>query len=523
MVECVLSLRIGDRRHEAAVAGREIVELVEHARQPLDGGLHLDVLRILRQRPSERLIGTFRIVETDLVAVGDLLEERNPLLRIGRVPRLDLVDCVEPRPVPADLVDGPEQLCDVELVLWVRQDPLERRDGLRVLGLDLQDLRVGLDRRAQLIEPLFAQRAQASQESDRLRRIVPHQSQLALQIVGQLPELTPSEIETIERAQRPHTAGIVLQDHVPRDNGLLRVPQHLLPDGGDARPDFVALRHIGDELCLLEQGVDQIAPPLGAGVKPLERDQRRRILGLDALRAAEILDGAIRVSELLVVGHCDHQQEFSFQRRRQFFLPFAGERLFVERHQLLRGVEDVGQSLQRFARRQRRRIFHEGARVRLPGLIGVPELPFQFADPEQQIDALIGLLFVRELDSLNLDQSRGVAGRLVDGFQHLDRSLLQVGVVARQIRLQRGPRPDVRGFEAQRLAVRRHRASAVVQVLFENGAAAELELRDPGRVGRSGQKIDFLLNRGRQILPASELLIEMIERDQRWLLRRILL
>ena len=125
-----------------------------------------------------------------------------------------------------------------------------------------------------------------------------------------------------------------------------------------------------------------------------------------------------------------------------------------------------------------------------------------------------------ELDALDFDQPGEVVVRLVDRLQHLDRRALQLPVAVRQVGLQGGARADVRRVDLQRLAVGRHGAGAVFQVLLLHGAAAELQLGDRGHVGR---QIDLLGDRRRQVLPATELLIKAIERRQRLQLGRVLL
>ena len=92
VVQRVLALGIGDRRHQAPVTRGQIVQLAQRARQPLDAGLHVRILRLLGQRPRQRLVGARRVVQADLVALRDLLVERDLLLRIDGVARLDLVD-----------------------------------------------------------------------------------------------------------------------------------------------------------------------------------------------------------------------------------------------------------------------------------------------------------------------------------------------------------------------------------------------------------------------------------------------
>ena len=79
------------------------------------------------------------------------------------MPRLHLVDQDQPRPVAPDLVDRLQQLCDVDLLLRVRQDALEGRDRLGVFRFELEDLGVSLDGATELGETLLAQHAQADE------------------------------------------------------------------------------------------------------------------------------------------------------------------------------------------------------------------------------------------------------------------------------------------------------------------------------------------------------------------------
>ena len=146
-------------------------------------------------------------------------------------------------------------------------------------------------------------------------------SQLSLQVIGELTILAAREIEPIERTEGLNVAGIVLENDVPGDDRLLDVAEYLFPDRGDPDPDLFPLVPVFDQLRLLEQRFDQIAPALGAGVEALQRHQRRRVLGLDALGAAEVLDRLLGFLQLLVVGDGDDQQELALQRRRSFFFP----------------------------------------------------------------------------------------------------------------------------------------------------------------------------------------------------------
>ena len=146
----VLSLRIADARHQPAVAIDQVVEASQRARQPLDRPLNLAVQRVLGQRAPQRLVGVGRIVQPQLVALGDLPVKRDLLVRIGRVARLDFVNGDQVRPVAPHAVNRLQQLRRIQLVLGALQDALERRDRLGVLRLELQDLRVGVDGAAQL-------------------------------------------------------------------------------------------------------------------------------------------------------------------------------------------------------------------------------------------------------------------------------------------------------------------------------------------------------------------------------------
>ena len=112
----------------------------------------------------------------------------------------------------------------------------------------------------------------------------------------------------------------------------------LFPDGGDADVDLLALlRPTGPDRAFFLQGVDEIGPALGARVEPLQRHQRRGVLGLDLLRHAEVLDRLLRLVQLLVVGDGDDQQDLALERRLQL-LPRL--RLAVERDQRLPLAQD---------------------------------------------------------------------------------------------------------------------------------------------------------------------------------------
>jgi hypothetical protein len=102
-VQRVLEVGVGDLRDERAVAGRQVGEEVERAREPLERRLHLGVERILLERAAQGLVGAVRIVEADLVAVGDEAQQVDLLLGVDGVTRLDLVDADEVRPVAAIL------------------------------------------------------------------------------------------------------------------------------------------------------------------------------------------------------------------------------------------------------------------------------------------------------------------------------------------------------------------------------------------------------------------------------------
>ena len=104
---------------------------------------------------------------------------------------------------------------------------------------------------------------------------------------------------TADRARRSACTlpGLSCEDDVFRRRSPLGVAQHLFPHAarcGSGSPR--ARRGSVTSSRLLRRRVDEIAPALGARVEPLQRDQRRRVLGLDALRAAEVFDRAFRLS-----------------------------------------------------------------------------------------------------------------------------------------------------------------------------------------------------------------------------------
>ena len=141
---------------------------------------------------------------------------------------------------------------------------------------------------------------------------------------------------------------------------------------------------------LLQQRVDQIGPALGAGVEPLQRHQRRRVLGLDALRPAEVLDRLLRLLQLLVVRDRDHQQQLALQRRRQLLLALGRSAFSYSATSCCHLSMMVARRSSSLRAGRRRRVLLERAGVGVERLVAVADLALQLADPQQQRHALVG-------------------------------------------------------------------------------------------------------------------------------------
>ena len=415
--------------------------------------------------------------------------------------------------IVARAVDRLEHGRDFQLLLGERLQPLERLDGVEVGRRQLQQAAVGLDRARSVLQPVLAQAPQAPQQHHGQLGIL-GQLQLALQVVRQL-EIHPLLLEqAFQRAQRGDAAGVVVEDFLPRGNRLVGVADRLFPHGRDLDVDRFALFRALGQLGLAAQGLDQVGPALGAGVQPLQRLQRRRVLRPDLLRALEVLDRLFGVAQLLVVADRDHQQQFALQvglellaRRRQ--------RVAVQRDQGVPLAQVVGQVFQRRPRLFRAGVGLERLGVGREGFLGVPHRRFQRADAQLQRHALVGILGAFQPDAQHLHQAREILVLLVDRQQRIDRDAAQL--LVGQHRLQRlRVRPSCSGSSASASRYDLRAGLLLAELVGVDLAQAEGQLGLLGRIGDHRQLERQGLDQRRPLLGAA---VQPRQRAQRLRIR----
>ena len=158
------------------------------------------VARILAHRARERGERGFRVVAADLVQLGDPVEQLDLAGGIEGVPRHDLVHADLLLPVRASLVDRLEDVRDRELVLRVADQPLESRDRIAVLVLEIEHLTVGLDGGGHLAQVRLAQLREADEQRHLLVRAL-DQRELTADVVAEVTPRPALDVEPVERAQ----------------------------------------------------------------------------------------------------------------------------------------------------------------------------------------------------------------------------------------------------------------------------------------------------------------------------------
>ncbi len=286
-------------------------------RQALELGGGAVVTRIVAQGARVGVEGLGRIVATDLVQLGDLVQQLDLARRIEGVARHDLVDADLLLPAPVLLVDRLEDAGDRQLVLAAggAQQSLEGGDGLGVGRVELEDLAVGVDRGRRLAQVGLAQAGQAVLQLDPLAVVVA-QDELPGQVVAQvLPELT-TDVEPIERAQGRQVVGVGRQHLAVGADRLGRLVEHLLVDGRDPEQDLEPLLGGLGQLGLLAVDLEQLAVLIVAGEDDLEGVERGAIVGLELEGLLEEADGAIALPQALLVVARDVGRQLVDQRRR---------------------------------------------------------------------------------------------------------------------------------------------------------------------------------------------------------------
>ncbi len=204
-------------------------------------------------------------------------------------------------------------------------------ERLLVAGVVAQRARVGVERGVRVADHLLVQPADPVQELDPGQRIVVVRDH-HLEDVDELGELAGGLVDRLEHAGRHHRLDLAVDQAVERVQrlGVLRIDLErlavALDRAGDvAEPD---LPQVADpvlerdglagglgELDLALEVAEQVVPALGLAVQPVERLDRRQLVGVEVEDALVGLDRLGDVAELAVVDLREHVQHRASCRR----------------------------------------------------------------------------------------------------------------------------------------------------------------------------------------------------------------
>ncbi len=152
--------------------------------------------RLLAQRLAPPDEGARLIEQLVLGQLGQALDHRHPVARVGQLAQLHLVDLVQLLELAGGQVQRLEHRRDLHLVVPLEEQHLERGDGRAVVRVGRQDLAVDLDRGRHVAQVLLQGLAEPELQRDRL-----------LVAVGQLDLLAQRVGQLLPAAGRACTAG----------------------------------------------------------------------------------------------------------------------------------------------------------------------------------------------------------------------------------------------------------------------------------------------------------------------------
>jgi hypothetical protein len=123
-------------------------------------------------------------------------------------------------------------------------------ERLLVVGVEVEHLTIGVDRRRHFAELVLAQRRQAHQQRD-LFVLVVGELQLPRQVVGQRTPLLAAQVQAVERLERLDVGAVGAEHFLVRRDRLVDVAEHLFPQIRHAEVDLLARRRVVRQLDLL--------------------------------------------------------------------------------------------------------------------------------------------------------------------------------------------------------------------------------------------------------------------------------
>jgi hypothetical protein len=414
------------------VQGHQLVPLDQGAGQVLEGQARVLRGGVLPEGAGVGGEGLLGPPERGL-QLPDAQEQRHPPGGGLLLAEADALGLDQARQVLLRLVDRLQRRHRLGLPLLVAEEPLQRLAGGDVGGVQLQRLLVGGDGPVDVVAVLLAQLPQTELQLGR-GRAVRRQLQLPLQGARQVLPALRHPVEAVERAQRGHLLGRLLEDVAVEGDGLVWVADLLLVQGGQLEADLaLLLGGVGQGQLLVVDG-QQVGVALGGDVQPLQRQHRVLVVGVQLEDGPVAGDGRLGVSELVLVGAGQGGQER--QRRPRILGRHVPHRRLVGLHQRRPAVGLAGQPLRVGARPLPHRVLGEGLqrdlrRRRLVVHLAVEEL----GDAQHPRLALGRDGGVHELHLQHPGQPAGVLALLVERDEGLGRR--QVGGVEGQRLLER--------------------------------------------------------------------------------------
>ena len=231
-----------------------------------------------------------------------------------------------------------QDLQQVVPALALLVEPVQGADAAEVLGVQVEDVGVGLDGRVQVHQLLLVDLAHLVVD---LLFLLQRHGQLHLADVEVL-EVLPTfqvEVEVLQRVHGPALAVIDVQDHLVHADGLFRALQQLVVDLGRAEQQLLALFDVQHDLCALHDHVHQVLVRFAAHVDQLQGRDRVDVLGVDG---QDLLVGLGRPLEVLHVVLVD-VGHLHVQGGRQHLVHHVHHQLVVQRHQVFPALQLDGQ------------------------------------------------------------------------------------------------------------------------------------------------------------------------------------
>ena len=293
---------------------RQLGPRAAHLRQPLERAQEAQIGRVLVERAGPGLRRRAQVAAQRLVQVG----QRRPLIatRLAIAGQLEapLGHLDQPVGVAGGAQVALEQRRRGLGVIVLGQERLERGLGPGVAGQDLQHRAVAAERRLGLAQLGLAQPRRAVRELGPGRGLG-GQERAAIEHVELLGPHPVAGVQPVELGQRGGVAGVGRQHRLEVGDRLVRIVQVALVDRGQVEPQLPRGRGVVGQRQPLLDHADQLAGVAAGAVQPLQRGQRRHVVGRGRQHLAVRDDRLRRALEHVIVERGDAVEQRQPHRR----------------------------------------------------------------------------------------------------------------------------------------------------------------------------------------------------------------